>query len=407
MKYIVVLGDGMADYPVAELGGKTPLQAANKPQIDALAKKGILGLVKTIPDGMVPGSDTANLAVLGYDPRKYYSGRSPFEAASMGVVLAEEDVAFRCNLVTLSEGESYGDKIMVDHSADEISTEEAGILLGEVSRCLSTQDIRFYPGVSYRHLMVWRGAPLDWRLTPPHDILGKAVGDHLPGGTSAGIINELLIESAHILPRHPLNLARVARGLRPANAIWLWGEGKKAQLVSFNHKYGLKGAVISAVDLLKGIGVCAGMKLIHVAGSTGNLDTDFRAEAEAALAALQDGIDFVYLHIEAPDECAHRQETENKVKSIELIDSLTVKTLKAGLDRLGEPYRLMILPDHATPLSLRTHTADPVPFLIYDSQHEQDGISHGFDEQSAKDSGFYLGEGYRLMDLFLRKTEGK
>lgn len=407
MKYVVVLGDGMADYPVAELGGKTPLQAANKPQIDALAGKGMLGLVKTIPDGMAPGSDTANLAVLGYDPRIYYNGRSPFEAASMGVVLAEEDVTFRCNLVTLSDGELYGDRLMLDHSADEISSEDAGILLEEVGRRLSSRDIRFYPGVSYRHLMVWRGAPLDWRLTPPHDILGKAVGDHLPGGSSAGIITELMIDSTFFLSQHPLNLARVARGVRPANAIWLWGEGKKAQLASFNHKYGVKGAVISAVDLLKGIGICAGMKLIHVAGSTGNLDTDFRGEAEAALAALQDGIDFVYLHIEAPDECGHRQETENKVKAIELIDNLTVKTLKDGLERMGEPYRLMILPDHATPLSLRTHTADPVPFLIYDSQLEQNGVSRGFDEQSAGDAGFFLGEGYRLMDLFLRKTEGR
>ncbi len=407
MKYVVVLGDGMADYPVAELGGKTPLQAANKPQMDALAKKGMLGLVKTIPDGMAPGSDTANLAVLGYDPRKYYSGRSPFEAASMGIALAEEDITFRCNLVTLSDGESYGDRIMVDHSADEISSEESRILLEEVSRYFSTRDIRFYPGVSYRHLMVWRGAPLDWHLTPPHDILGKTVGDHLPGGSFAGIITEMMIESTLFLPRHPQNVVRVARGVRPANAIWLWGEGKKAQLASFNHKYGLKAAMISAVDLLKGIGVCAGMSLIHVAGSTGNLDTDFRGEAEAALAALQDGIDFVYLHIEAPDECGHRQETENKVKSIELIDSLTVKTLKAGLDRLGEPYRIMVLPDHATPLSLRTHTADPVPFLIYDSQHEQNGVCRGFDEQSAEDAGFFLGEGYRLMDLFLRKTEGQ
>lgn len=407
MKYVVVLGDGMADYPVAELGGKTPLQAANKPQIDALAGKGMLGLVKTIPDGMALGSDTANLAVLGYDPRIYYNGRSPFEAASMGVVLAEEDVTFRCNLVTLSDGELYGDRLMLDHSAHEIASEDAGILLEEVVRRLSSRDIRFYPGVSYRHLMVWRGAPLDWRLTPPHDILGKAVGDHLPGGSSAGIITKLMIDSTFFLSQHPLNLARVARGVRPANAIWLWGEGKKAQLASFNHKYGVKGAVISAVDLLKGIGICAGMKLIHVAGSTGNLDTDFRGEAEAALAALQDGIDFVYLHIEAPDECGHRQETENKVKSIELIDNLTVKTLKDGLDRMGEPYRLMILPDHATPLSLRTHTADPVPFLIYDSQYEQNGVSRGFDEQSAGDAGFFLGEGYRLMDLFLRKTEGR
>lgn len=406
MKYVVVLGDGMADYPVAELGGKTPLQAAKKPNINALASKGMLGLVKTVPDGMAPGSDTANLAVLGYDPMRYYSGRSPFEAASMGVVLTEEDVTFRCNLVTLSDGDSYAKRVMLDHSADEISSEEGQLLLQVVGQRLSSSEISFYPGISYRHLMVWRGAPLDWQLTPPHDILGRAVGDYLPRGSSARIITEKMMESAMFLPQHPLNLARVARGLRPANAIWLWGEGKKSQLASFNHKYGVKGAIISAVDLLKGIGICAGMKLIHVEGSTGNLDTDFRGEAEAALSALRDGLDFVYLHIEAPDECGHRQETENKVKAIELIDSLTVKTLKEGLDRMGEQYRILILPDHATPLSLRTHTADPVPFLIYDSLQEQSGVSRGFDEQSAADAGFFLGEGYRLMDLFLNRTGG-
>ncbi|MDW7652345.1 MAG: cofactor-independent phosphoglycerate mutase [Bacillota bacterium] len=402
MKYVVVLGDGMADYPVAELGHKTPLQAANKPAIDALARRGQLGLVKTVPTGMAPGSDTANLSVLGYNPEIYYSGRSPFEAASMGVSLADSDVAFRCNLVTLSEADSYGERVVLDHSADEISSAEAHVLMAEVGRQFGSENIRFYPGISYRHLMVWQDGPVDWQLTPPHDILGQKVGAYLPQGSGGALVAEMMKKSAEFLSGHEINRRRTARGLRPANSVWIWGEGKMPQLTGFSEKYGVSGAVISAVDLIKGIGICAGLKVIEVEGATGNLNTNFRGKAEAALQALADGLDFVYIHIEAPDECGHRQEVNNKVKAIELIDSLVVKTLVEGLDRQGDDYSILVLPDHATPLSVRTHTMDPVPFLIYRKHSERDCPQQTYDEAAAADAGFFHGEGYTLMDLFLR-----
>lgn len=406
MKYVVVLGDGMADYPVQQLGGKTPLQAAAKPSIDMLARLGIVGLVQTVPDGMSPGSDTANLSVLGYDPRRYYSGRSPFEAASMGIVLAGSDVAFRCNLVTLSEEERYENRVMLDHSADEITSAEAKLLMDEVSRRLGTDHIRFYSGVSYRHLMVWRDGPEDWKLTPPHDILGKKIQHYLPAGSHRDVIADLMVKSASFLPEAAVNRGRTARGLRPANSVWIWGEGKKPALTNFYEKFGLRGAVISAVDLIKGIGVCAGLDVIEVEGATGTIHTNFRGKAAAALHALKHNHDFVYIHIEAPDECGHRQEIENKVRSIELIDGLLVKTLKEGLDQLGDDYRILILPDHATPLALRTHTADPVPFLIYDSTQLQSGTGRGYDEAAAADAGVFLGEGYLLMEQFLNGKQG-
>lgn len=406
MKYVVVLGDGMADYPVPQLGGKTPLQAAAKPYIDMLARSGIVGLVQTVPDGMSPGSDTANLSVLGYDPRRYYSGRSPFEAASMGIVLAGSDMAFRCNLVTLSEEERYEDRVMLDHSADEITSAEAKLLMEEVSRRLGTDHIRFYSGVSYRHLMVWRDGPKDWKLTPPHDILGQKIQHYLPAGSQRDVIADLMVKSSFFLPEAAVNRGRTARGLRPANSVWIWGEGKKPALTNFYEKFGLRGAVISAVDLIKGIGVCAGLDVIEVEGATGTIHTNFRGKAEAALHALKHNHDFVYIHIEAPDECGHRQEIENKVRSIELIDGLLVKTLKEGLDKLGDDYRILILPDHATPLALRTHTADPVPFLIYDSTQLQNGTGRGYDEAAAADAGIMLGEGYLLMEQFLNGKQG-
>ena len=402
MKYVVVLGDGMADYPVEELEGKTPLQVAEKPNIDALARQGTLGLVKTVPDHMAPGSDTANLAVLGYDPEKYYSGRSPYEAVSMNVQLADTDVTFRCNLVTLSENDTYEDRLMVDHSADEISSAEARVLMQDLSEQLSTEDIAFYPGVSYRHLLVWHGAPLDWQLTPPHDILGQAVREHLPRGPLGPIVQEMMEKSARILEAHPINKERIARGLRPANSAWIWGEGTKPKLPSFYDKYNIHGGVISAVDLIKGIGTCAGLTTIEVEGATGNLQTNFRGKAEAALSALREGLDFVYIHIEAPDECGHRQEVHNKVKAIELIDQLVVKTLIDGLENLRQPYKILVMPDHATPLALRTHTTDPVPFVIFDPQERKDFPQQSYDEASAENAGYYIGEGYTLMDIFLR-----
>lgn len=406
MKYVVVLGDGMADYPVESLGGKTPLQAADKPHIDALAAQGQVGMVQTVPAGFAPGSDTANLAVLGYDPRLYYTGRSPFEAASMGVTLADDDLTFRCNLVTLSAAPRYEDSIMLDHSADEITTAEAEILLAAVSEQFASDELAFYPGVSYRHLLVWHHAPTEWRLTPPHDILEQRIGDYLPVGPAAERLLAMMKASVPHLSAHPVNQKRQQQGLAPANAIWIWGEGTKPQLPAFSEKYGLRGAVISAVDLIKGLGVCAGLEVLDVEGATGNMHTNFRGKVQAALAALQDGKDFVYLHLEAPDECSHRQETENKVRSITLLDREVVQPLVAGLAALGEPYRLLFLPDHATPLALRTHTADPVPFLLYDSTAPAAGGPTRYDEAAAQDAGLFIREGYTLMDLFLNPGQG-
>ncbi|MCR3921829.1 MAG: cofactor-independent phosphoglycerate mutase [Firmicutes bacterium] len=406
MKYVVVLGDGMADYPLDALGGRTPLQVAAKPHIDALAKKSLLGLVKTVPSGLAPGSDTANLAVLGYDPLIYYNGRSPFEAISMGVPLQQGDITFRCNFVTLSVEDNYEDRVMLDHSADEISSTEARLLLADIDKELQTEKMHFFPGVSYRHLLVWQGAPTEWTLTPPHDILARPIGDYLPKGPLGAHMLALMEKSAAILADHPVNVERVAKGLRPANSIWIWGEGQKPQLPSFAKKYGVRGAVISAVDLIKGLGLAADLEVIYVEGATGNLQTNFRGKANAALVALQQGMDFVYIHVEAPDECGHRQEMENKIKAIELIDQQVVAELLSGLDATGEDYRMMILPDHATPLALRTHTSDPVPFLIYDSTAPLQGQTHCYDEGSAKDAGLMVGEGYTLMDLFFAASVG-
>lgn len=402
MKYVVILGDGMADYPVAELGHKTPLQYAALPAIDYLARRGTLGLVKTIPAGLPAGSDTANLSVLGYNPREYYSGRSPFEAAGMGVMMRDSDIAFRCNLVTLSDEKRYEAKTMIDYSADEISSAEAGELIKAVNAFLSTEAIRFYPGVSYRHLMIWTGGPAQWRLIPPHDIIGKKVKPYLPAGEKASVIERMMRKSARFLPRHEINRQRIARGLKPANSIWIWGEGKKALLPAFYDQYRLKGSIVSAIDLVKGIGICAGLEVIAVEGATGNIHTNYTGKVEAALEALASGQDFVYIHIAAPDECAHRQEVKNKVKAIELIDNRVVKAIKEALDRGSEEYKIMVLPDHATPLSLRTHTRDPVPFLIYQSSAEKNHPSQVFDERSAAETGLYLEEGYKLMDLFLK-----
>jgi len=401
LKYIVILGDGMSDYPVPELGGKTPLQCADTPAIDYMTKRGILGMAKTIPEGMPPGSDTANLAVMGYNPREYYSGRSPFEAASMGIHMNDTDITFRCNVVTLSEDEPYDEKLLLDHSSDEITSEESSELIKTINEHFSSASIKFYPGVSYRHLMVWDKGPYEWDLTPPHDIIDKKVGDYLPKGTQSEIIEHMMRESFGLLSRHPVNKSRIARGLKPANSIWIWGEGKKPALSSFYDKYKLKGSVISAVDLIKGIGLCAGLESIDVEGATGNIHTNFKGKAAAALEALKRGRDFVYIHVEAPDECGHRYEIENKVKAIELIDNQIVRVLKEELEKSGEDFKMMILPDHPTPLSLRTHTREPVPFVIYQSNNEADNASQVYDEPGAKATGLYFDEGYKLMDYFI------
>lgn len=398
MKYLVLLGDGMADLPLPEYNDKTPLEIACKPTMDNLAKKSVLGMVRTVPDTLSPGSDVANLSVLGYDPKIYYTGRSPLEAASIGVALQEGDITFRCNLVTLSEEETYEDKTMIDYSADEISTEEAGELLAAVSQKFGSEEMQFYRGFSYRHLLVWHRPRQQFHLTPPHDISDRKITDYLP---NVERFRTMMKESYELLDQHPVNQHRRARGLRPANSIWLWGEGSKPSLTSFTSKYNLKGSVISAVDLVKGLGVCAKMHVVEVAGATGNIDTNFEGKAQAAIQEFKNGADFVYLHFEAPDECGHRGEVENKIKSIEYLDQRVLKYLLKELKGMGTPYSILITPDHPTPLSLKTHTREAVPFMIYRSNDEKDHSDAVYTEKAAKQSSNYITDGYRLMDTFL------
>lgn len=401
MKYAVILGDGMADYPIPELNNKTPLQYANKPNIDFLAKHGEIGMVKTIPDGFPPGSDVANLSVMGYDPVQYYTGRSPLEAVSMGIDLSADDVSFRCNLVTLSDEADYEDKAMLDYSSDEISSEEAAQLIKEVNNHFKNSRVEFFPGISYRHCLVLKNDSSKYDLTPPHDILDKKITEYLPKGESGKILLGMMVKSYNILKDHPVNKARIARGLRPANSIWLWGDGKKPSLSSFYEKYGVNGSVISAVDLVKGIGICAGLKSYDIEGATGNIDTNFSGKVEKALNELKAGQDFVFIHVEAPDECGHRHEIGNKVKSIELIDEKIVGPMLKGLDEYDD-YRILILPDHPTPLSLRTHTSEPVPYVLYQkSLHKASGVE-GFDEFQAASGGIMINEGHLMMDKLLK-----
>lgn len=402
MKYIVVLGDGMADYPLPQLKDRTPLQCAIKPNIDNLAKHSEIGIVKTIPDGVPPASDTANLSVLGYDPKVYYTGRSPLEAISMGINLSDTDVALRCNLVTLSDDINYSDKTMIDYSSDEISTEEAADIIKTVNENLLNDSFKFYAGISYRHCMIWDNGHTNLLLTPPHDILERKISKYLPAGIHGQILLDMMIKSNEFLKEHPVNKSRINRGLKPANSIWLWGEGKRPLLKSFREKYNLIGSVVSAVDLIKGIGICAGLKPVTVEGATGNIDTNFTGKAEAAMKELDSGSDFVYIHVEAPDECGHRYEIENKVKSIELIDEKVVGTLLKGLEKYDD-YRMLILPDHPTPLALRTHTPEPVPYLLFQKSLDVKSEVSGYDEFQAKKSGIFIEEGFTLMDKFLSK----
>ncbi|HWQ89183.1 MAG TPA: cofactor-independent phosphoglycerate mutase, partial [Desulfitobacteriaceae bacterium] len=393
MKYVVILGDGMADYPIPQLNHKTPLQFAHKPHIDYLAQHGEAGMVQTIPEGIPPGSDSANLSVMGYNPRIFYTGRSPLEAVSMGIELSESDVAIRCNLVTLSDEENYADKTMLDYSADEITTEEARVLIAEVNRHFKTASFRYYPGVSYRHCLIWDKGPLGLNLVPPHDILDRKISEYLPKGERNQLLLEMMTGSNKFLQEHPINKARIKRGLRPANSIWLWGEGKKPALTSFYDKYRLHGSVVSAVDLIKGIGICAGLRSTEVEGATGNINTNFRGKAEAVLQELAAGQDFVYLHIEAPDECGHRAEIDNKVKAIELIDEQVVAALLDGMEKYRD-YKLLLLPDHPTPISLRTHTSEPVPFIIYQKNCPRESGLTGYDEFQARETGLFIEEGF-------------
>ncbi|MGL4344527.1 MAG: cofactor-independent phosphoglycerate mutase [Cellulosilyticaceae bacterium] len=405
MKYVVVLADGMADEAIEALGGKTPLEYAQIPTINGLAAYSKIGLVATIPEGCAKGSDTANLSVLGYDPQKYYFGRSSLEALSMRVPLRDTDITFRTNVITVSEEGDYEDKVIVDHSADEITTQEATILIQAVAEALGDDIKKFYPGVSYRHLLVWDGGSTNITLTPPHDIIGKRLGDYKPSGKNACVFWEMMQKSYDILQNHPINEARRQKGLRPANSIWIWGEGTKPNLPQFKEKYGVTGAVISAVDLIKGIGLGAGMASIDVEGATGNVHTNYDGKAAAAIKWLiEEDNDFVYVHLEGPDEAGHRAEQDNKIRAMELIDERIVAPIKEALEVNGLDYRMMVLPDHPTPLRLRTHTDDPVPYLIYDSkQREVLDKEAKYTEEYAKKCSEVVEIGHDLMTLFLLK----
>lgn len=397
MKYVIVLGDGMADEPIEQLSGKTPLEYAKTPVMDQLAKESEIGLVHTIPEGMKPGSDTANLAVLGYNPKKYYTGRSPLEALSIGVDMKDTDIAMRCNIVTLSEEEDYEQKTIIDHSSSEISTEDAAVLLEAVRKELENESYKYYVGTSYRHLTIWdHGEVVD--LTPPHDILGKVIGDYLP---KEAALKEMMKKSFDILNNHPLNIERAKKGLHKANSIWFWGAGTRPSLTSFEEKNGKRGAMISAVDLLKGIAVGAQMKVIEVEGADGTLHTNYEGKAKAAVEALlQDGYDFAYIHVEAPDEMGHQGSVERKIQSIEYLDQRVIKVVKEEMERSGEDYRMLVLPDHPTPIACRTHTSDPVPYMLYDSTDKK-AFAHRYNEAEARLSGNETMDGYTLIDYLL------
>ena len=394
MKYIIVLGDGMADEPLAQLGGQTPLEAAATPLMDELAGMGELGLAKTVPDSMKPGSDVANLAVLGYDPQKNYSGRSPLEALSVGVDMEPDDVVFRSNIVTLTEEEPYSEKTIVDHSSGEISTEDADVLMDVIRRNMNTDEFQFYTGTSYRHIMVWKhGRVLE--LEQPHDHLAQVIGPYLP---KEAVFRNMMKESYGLLNDHPLNQQRSAQGRNKANSLWFWGAGTKPSLQNFTEKTGKKGAMISAVDLLKGIAVGAGMKVIDVPGANGSLHTNYEGKAQAAVkAVLEEGCDFAYVHVEAPDEMGHQGSIENKIKAIEYLDSRVIAPIKQAMDASGEAYRLLILPDHPTPIRCRTHTSEPVPYILYDSTVQRRAVAR-YSEKAAKATGNYLPQGYKLID---------
>lgn len=394
MKYLVVLADGMADLPIEELGNKTPLEFAKTPCMDALASAGIIGMAKTVPAGMKPGSDVANLAVMGYDPLFCYSGRSPLEALSVGVAMKDTDVVFRCNIVTLSEEEPYESKTILDHSSGEISTEDANILMDAVRQAFQNDEFKFYTGTSYRHITVWdQGEILE--MEPPHDHLGSVIGEYLPGNAK---FREMMEKSFDVLNNHPLNLERARQGKNKANSLWFWGAGTKPSLQNFRDKTGLNGTMISAVDLLKGIAVGAGMQVAQVEGATGSLDTNYLGKAQAAIKALlDDGQDFVYIHVEAPDEMGHQGNTMHKVQAIEEIDRHILAVVKKALDEAGEEYRILVLPDHPTPICIRTHTADPVPYILFDST-KNTNRKIAFSEKTAAAAGIYQPDGYRLLD---------
>ena len=397
MKYIILLGDGMADYPLDELNGKTPLEYARTPNMDKIAKEGTLGLIDTVPSGFPPGSDVAIMSVLGYNPQEYYTGRGPLEAANMGVQLGADDVAFRCNLVTLGGTPQY---LMEDFTAGHITSQEAKIIINDINKELGTDSFQFYPGVSYRHLCVWKDGRYRLETTPPHDITGKAFKMYLPRGDGAEEINSLMERSQVILSDNPVNKRRITEGKKPASSIWLWGQGRVPKFVKLTEKYGLQGGMISAVDLLNGIGIYVGLKVLRVDGATGYTDTNYLGKARMALDSLKE-IDFIFIHVEAPDEMGHEGDIEGKVKAIEDFDEKIVGTVLNEMNELA-PFRLMVLSDHPTPISLKTHTSDPSPFAILSSR-EDENLKNGsaFSESSAKNSGMLISPGHSLMDIFI------
>ncbi len=404
MKYFILIPDGMADEHIEALGGISPMTKADKPTMNALAKRSYVGMVSNVPEGMVPESDTANMAILSFDPKVYSKGRSPLEAVSMGIEMQPDETAYRCNVVTLTEDEeSYEDRVILDHSADEITTEEADKLIKTLEENLGDEYRKFYTGVSYRHCLIWKNSDDKYNFMRPHDILGKRIGDYLPRIEDGGEkFLKLMKDSYELLKDHPVNLDRKARGLKPANSAWLWSPGKKPLLPSFKEKWGLDAAVISAVDLIKGIGLCAEMTSIDVEGATGNVHTNYEGKANAAIEAFRSGKELVYVHVEAPDECGHRAELENKVLSIELIDKKILSPVYEYLKASGDDFKIMVLPDHPTPIRLRTHTITPVPFMIYSSLSDAEGVEC-FDEDSCERSGKYIPNGYTLMNILTDK----
>ncbi len=400
MKYIVLLGDGMSDYPLQDRGNKTPLQISKTPAMDKLAQHGTLGLVQTIPEGIDPGSDVANLSVMGYEPARYYTGRAPIEAASIGIELAKQDIAFRCNLVTLAERD--GRLYMDDYSAGHIATEDAAAIITMLKEKLDSDDISFYAGVSYRHLMVWKQGQQNMRTTPPHDITGKPVDEYMPRGEGAERIRDIMQRARGVLDAHEINRQKEAAGQKSANAIWLWGQGRALKIPFFSDKFGLSGSVISAVDLVKGLGISAGLNSIDVPGATGYLDTNYAGKARAALDALET-VDFVYLHVEAPDEASHKGSLEEKIQAIEDFDEKIVSVVLQGMREKFDDYRILVLPDHPTPLSIKTHASDPVPFVLYTSQDNTKTVkeSRGYNEKDARETGIYIANGWELMNKFI------
>lgn len=402
MKYLVLIPDGMADRPIPELDNMTPMEKAHKPTMDELASESVVGTVLNVPHGMVPESDTANMAIMSFDPQKYSKGRSPLEAVSMGIELQPNETAYRCNLVTLSEGGDYASKTMIDHSSDEITTPEADQLIRSLEEKFGNEYRRFYTGVSYRHCLVWKDGDDKYNFMRPHDILGRVIGEYLPRENDGGReFLELMRASYDVLNEHPVNVARRERGLRPANSAWLWSPGKKPSLPNFFDKWHLRGAVISAVDLIKGIAICAGMTSIDVPGATGNIDTNYTGKADAAIQAFEHGYEFVYVHVEAPDECGHRAEAANKTRAIELIDKKILKPVYEYLSGCGDAFKIMVLPDHPTPVELRTHSSEPVPFMVYSSKKSANGVI-GFSEHTAEATGLLIPEGFKLLEYLFK-----